>query len=141
MAKWLDIPGLVYFWKKMDAIFHTKVDKVEGYGLSKNDFTDEYKNKIDEAMNIPIASEEKAGIVRVGLGLDIDEDGVLNPKVSSAEGNILQVKTEEGVEGLFVPETTIPDLHKLRFGADQVYEYDGSKDVTVPVYMGEIDSN
>lgn len=29
-------------------------------------------------------------------------------------------------------------LHKLTFGADQEYVYDGSKDVTVPVYMGDI---
>ena len=27
-------------------------------------------------------------------------------------------------------------LHKLTFGADQTYVYDGSEDVTVPVYMG-----
>ena len=27
-------------------------------------------------------------------------------------------------------------LHKLTFGADQAYVYDGSQDVTVPVYMG-----
>ena len=28
--------------------------------------------------------------------------------------------------------------HTLTFGADQTYVYDGSADVTVPVYMGEI---
>ena len=27
--------------------------------------------------------------------------------------------------------------HKLTFGAGEVYEYDGSEEVTVPVYMGE----
>lgn len=27
--------------------------------------------------------------------------------------------------------------HSLYFGADKVYQFDGSKDVTVPVYMGE----
>ena len=29
-------------------------------------------------------------------------------------------------------------LHKLTFGADQAYVYDGSQDVTVPVYLGTI---
>lgn len=28
-------------------------------------------------------------------------------------------------------------LHKLTFGADQAYVYDGTEDITVPVYMGE----
>ena len=141
MAKWLDIPGLIYFWNKMDEIFDTKVAKEDGKGLSTNDFTDEYKDKIDEFINIPIATHEIPGLVRVGLGLDIDEEGILNPKISQAEGNILQLKTGEGEEGLFVPPCAPPVLHKLRFGADQVYEYDGTQDVTVPVYMGEVDSN
>ena len=30
-------------------------------------------------------------------------------------------------------------MHKLTFGADQQYVYDGSEDVTVPVYMGQYD--
>ncbi len=30
------------------------------------------------------------------------------------------------------------EMHKLTFGADQEYVYDGSEDVTVPVYMGTI---
>ena len=30
----------------------------------------------------------------------------------------------------------ISALHKLTFGADQAYVYDGTEDVTVPVYMG-----
>lgn len=141
MARWLDIPGLVYFWQRMKEIFDTKVDRVEGYGLSKNDFTDEDKRKLDELVEVPIATDTIPGIVRVGLGLDIDQEGILTPKISGAEGNILQMKTGEGEEGLFVPPCAPPVLHKLRFGAGQVYEYDGSEDVTVPVYLGEIDSN
>ena len=31
--------------------------------------------------------------------------------------------------------------HKLIFGADGAYQYDGSADVTVPVYTGEYSSN
>lgn len=139
MARWLDTPGFEYFWQRMKAIFDTKVDKVEGYGLSKNDFTDADKEKLDELADIPIATDQIPGIVRVGLGLDIDRDGILNPKVSSAAGNILQMKTDEGEEGLFVPSFPYV-LHKLRFGAGEVYEYDGTQDVTVPVYMGEIDT-
>lgn len=39
-------------------------------------------------------------------------------------------------EKLSPNEMVLP--HKLTFGADRVYEYDGSADVTVPVYGGTI---
>jgi len=56
----------------------------------------------------------------------------IKANLSSETGNRLQLK-RTGNKGLFVPP-----ICKLRFGADQTYEFDGSKDVTVPVYMGEI---
>ena len=134
MAKWLDIPGLTYFWGRLRVIFDTKVDKIEGKGLSSNDFTDEDKAKLDALSDVPIATREIPGIIRIGDGFDIDDTGLLTPKVSQAGDNLLTIKTEEGEEGFYVSP---PVLHKLRFGADQVYEYDGSDDVTVPVYLGD----
>ena len=57
-------------------------------------------------------------------------------QVSPAEDNTLQLKTEDGTKGLYVPPVTnLP--HKLTFGAGKEYVYDGSQDVTVPVYTGE----
>lgn len=47
--KYLDQNGLLYFWNKVKAVFNTKVDKVEGMGLSHNDLTDELKQKILDA--------------------------------------------------------------------------------------------
>ena len=35
----------------LESTLNTKVDKVSGYGLSKNDFTDELKNKLDGLSN------------------------------------------------------------------------------------------
>ena len=46
------------------------------------------------------------------------------------DGNIWHVLGEK----LSANEMVLP--HKLTFGADGVYEYDGSADVTVPVYTG-----
>ena len=39
MAKYLDSDGLLYFWQKLKTVFAGKVDKVEGKGLSTNDYT------------------------------------------------------------------------------------------------------
>lgn len=42
----LDKTGLTRFWQHIVARLDTKVDKVEGKGLSTNDFTTEEKNKL-----------------------------------------------------------------------------------------------
>ena len=53
--------------------------------------------------------------------------------ISGEEDNQLMVKPgDDG--GLYVGK---PVLHKLTFGSDQNYVYDGTEDVTVPVYTGE----
>ena len=54
--------------------------------------------------------------------------------ISAAEGNQLQLN-KTGDKGLYVAPA--PKQHKLIFGADQEYIYDGSEDVTVPVYKGD----
>lgn len=43
---WLDYDGLLYFWQKLKTILGSKVDMVEGKGLSTNDFTTAEKNKL-----------------------------------------------------------------------------------------------
>lgn len=43
---WLDYDGLLYFWQKVKMKLNTKVDKVEGKGLSSNDFTSAEKTKL-----------------------------------------------------------------------------------------------
>ena len=41
MSKYLDSNGLLYLWGKIKALVGGKVDKVEGKGLSANDYSDE----------------------------------------------------------------------------------------------------
>lgn len=62
----------------------TKVDKVEGKGLSTNDFTTAEKNKLAgiaanaNAYSLPIASATVLGGIKVGNNLTISNDGVLS---------------------------------------------------------------
>lgn len=44
--KYLDSNGLLYFWQKIKAQLGAKVDKVDGKGLSTNDYTTDEKNKL-----------------------------------------------------------------------------------------------
>ena len=50
MNNFLDKAGLARLWQHILAKVGTKVDRVEGKGLSTNDFTDEYKQKLDAAI-------------------------------------------------------------------------------------------
>ena len=57
-----------------------KVDKIEGKGLSTNDYTNDEKNKLAELENytLPIASNAKLGGIKIGENLTITEDGILS---------------------------------------------------------------
>lgn len=80
MAKFLNYDGMLYFYQKLTGKF---VAKESGKGLSTNDFTAAYKEKLDgiapNANNytLPTASSTTLGGVKIGTGLAIGEDGTL----------------------------------------------------------------
>ena len=71
------------------AALELKVDKVEGKGLSTNDYTTEEKDKLtgiaENANNysLPIASATELGGIKVGSNLLIDTEGVASAIVDS----------------------------------------------------------
>ena len=132
--KYLDQAGIAYFFQRIKEIF---VIREEGRGLSKNDFTDEMKSKLD-SIN---PESYLQSVTNRDASVEVSNGREIAAKVSQAEGNILQVKSGQGEEGLYAPSTQPVRMHKLTFGADQEYVYDGSKDVTVPVYDGTVDNN
>lgn len=79
MSKFLDENGLLYLWGKIKTLVGGKVDKVEGKGLSTNDFTAAEKTKLEglENYTLPPASADVLGGVKVGSGLAISQ-GVLS---------------------------------------------------------------
>lgn len=91
-----------------DNAIETKVDKVSGKVLSSNDFTNEYKQKVDNMkVEIPIASNKTLGGIKVGQNLTIDSDGTLNAKVESeggVTGDTLPIGSIVSYGGLNAPE-------------------------------------
>ena len=79
MSKYLDNNGLLYLWGKIKTLVGGKVDKVDGKGLSANDYTDADKAKLESLSNytLPTASADALGGVKVGAGLTIT-GGVLS---------------------------------------------------------------
>lgn len=109
MNKYLDKNGLLYLWGKVKDKLNGKVDKVDGMGLSANDFTDADKEKLAglENYTLPAATADTLGGVKVGAGLAV-ADGVLSAE-SVAWSNI----------------TGKPDV-ALKSDLTQVYRYKGS---------------
>lgn len=90
MNKFLDQSGLSYFWGKikeelgkLNTLIGGKVDKRDNYDLSKNDFTDDLKSKLEgipanaNAYELPKATNTVLGGVKVGSGINV-EDGVIS---------------------------------------------------------------
>lgn len=73
-----------------------KVDKVEGKGLSTNDYTTAEKEKLEGLNNytLPKASASELGGIKVGTGLDVTSDGVLNATGVSVDLTPYQQKTD-----------------------------------------------
>lgn len=60
---WLDKAGAVHLWKTIEAILGTKVDKIEGFGLSSNDYTTEEKKKLASLSDPNVATTENNGLM------------------------------------------------------------------------------
>ena len=112
---------LRYFYGKLDNNVNTllslKVDKEDGKGLSTNDFTNAYKNKLDGLSNysLPIASGSKLGGIKTGYastgktyGVQVDADGDAYVNVPWTDTNTtynVVSKTANGLAPMLPNET------------------------------------
>ena len=96
--KYLDSNGLLYLWNKIKNIVGTKVDKVEGKGLSTQDFTTEDKTKLDglEPYELPIATNDVLGGVKIGDGLTIDQGVLSSDGLTKEEADTRYLKLSGG---------------------------------------------
>lgn len=60
---WLDRAGAVHLQKTIEAMLGTKVDKIEGFGLSSNDYTTEEKKKLASLSDPNVATTENNGLM------------------------------------------------------------------------------
>lgn len=76
-----------------------KVDKVNGKGLSSNDYTTDEKNKLAGLSNyvLPAASTETLGGVKAGTGVTIAEDGTISADI----GTQIVPITNDQIDALF----------------------------------------
>ena len=121
----LTLDGLAYFYEMIKSVF---VKRVPGKQLSTNDFTDELKTRYDQKLDNVISGD---------TSISVQDNNQIAVRISPVDGNGVQLKTATGEEGLFV-NIAGGVTHKLTFGYNGEYIYDGSQDITVPVYSGTI---
>ena len=83
---WLDSSGLGQLVNKIKGLLETKVDKVDGKGLSTNDFTTTLKNKLDGIATGATANTGTVKSVATGVGLTggtITSTGTVKAKLRS----------------------------------------------------------
>lgn len=68
-------------------------------------------------------------VIPADKSISVRNNNEIKVNVSTSEDNLLSVKQD----GLY---SSRPVLHKLTFGSDQQYIYDGTEDVTVHTYDG-----
>lgn len=87
MAKYLDYDGLLYFYTKLKDLFAGKVDKVEGKGLSSNDYTTAEKTKLDGIASGAEVNQNAFGKIIVGTTA-LEADSKVDTLTVSAGANI-----------------------------------------------------
>lgn len=68
-------------------------------------------------------------VIPADKSISVRNNNEIKVNVSTSEDNLLSVKQD----GLY---SSRPVLHKLTFGSDQQYVYDGTEDITVHTYDG-----
>lgn len=75
MSRYLDSNGTLYLWQKIKLVLTGKVDKVDGKGLSANDYTNTEKGKVAASIkNLAVASG--GGVTFTNNN---DEDSTIQP--------------------------------------------------------------
>jgi len=127
MSKYLDSTGVKYLWDKASEIY---LKKESGKGLSDENFTTEEKEKLADLENyeLPAASSEALGGIKVGDGLSIDENGVVrtvyNPEMPVEWDDIQDAPTT--LEGYGITDAATKDeLEEVRTAVSKVYKYCG----------------
>jgi len=67
--------------------------------------------------------------------IQVQDKDKLSVRISDKKDNLLSIDTGKGLYA------SRPVLSKLTFGAGKEYVYDGTEDVTVPVYDGSYHEN
>lgn len=96
---WLDRAGAVHLWKTIEAILGTKVDKIEGFGLSSNDYTTEEKKKLASLSDPDVATTENNGLMssadKAKLdGIEAGANNYTHPEYEAKQAGLYRISVD-----------------------------------------------
>ena len=96
---WLDRAGAVHLWKTIEAMLGTKVDKIEGFGLSSNDYTTEEKNKLASLSDPNVATTENNGLMssadKAKLdGIEAGANNYTHPEYEAKQAGLYRISVD-----------------------------------------------
>lgn len=125
--KYLDSAGVKHLWDKAANIY---VKQEEGKGLSEENYSAAEKDKLAglENYDLPTASAETLGGIKIGDGLSVDEEGVVhtvyNPEMGVEWSKIED--TPSTLEGYGITDAaTKEQLAAVEEKVTKVYKYKG----------------
>lgn len=96
---WLDRAGAIHLWKTIEAILGTKVDKIEGFGLSSNDYTTEEKKKLASLSDPDVATTENNGLMssadKAKLdGIEVGANNYTHPEYEAKQAGLYRISVD-----------------------------------------------
>lgn len=96
---WLDRAGAVHLWKTIEAMLGTKVDKIEGFGLSSNDYTTEEKKKLASLSDPNVATTENNGLMssadKAKLdGIEAGANNYIHPVYEAKQAGLYRISVD-----------------------------------------------
>lgn len=96
---WLDKVGAVHLWKTIEAMLGTKVDKIEGFGLSSNDYTTEEKEKLATLADPSVATTENDGLMssadKAKLdGIEAGANNYTHPEYEAKQAGLYRISVD-----------------------------------------------
>ena len=96
---WLDRAGAVHLWKTIEAMLGTKVDKIEGFGLSSNDYTTEEKEKLATLADPDVATTENNGLMSAADkakldGIEAGANNYTHPTYDAKQAGLYRISVD-----------------------------------------------
>lgn len=96
---WLDRAGAIHLWKTIEAMLGTKVDKIEGFGLSSNDYTTEEKKKLASLSDPKPATTENNGLMssadKAKLdGIEAEANNYTHPVYEAKQAGLYRISVD-----------------------------------------------
>lgn len=130
MAKFLDDNGLLYFWQKIVSKF---VAKVDGMGLSTNDYTTAEKEKLAgitagaNKYTLPNATSSTLGGVKIGSNVSVSSGTISVANASTSAKGVVQLT--DGTSS--TSTTTAATPNSVKTVADDLSDHAGDDTIHV----------